>query len=67
MAEASTGPDRTATEIRSVIFKAVRSVGQRELSERMGLSESTLSDWLAKNPDRLCQMLAVLKLKVVPA
>lgn len=66
MAELSTTLDRRTTKTRSVIFGALRSKGQRNVADAVGVSESTFSEWLQKNSDRVCQVLTALELKPVP-
>lgn len=58
--------DRRTTKSRAVIFGAIRSVGQKPIAERLGMSESSLSEFLAKYGDRIAQLLTAVDLKPVP-
>ncbi len=58
--------DRRTTKTRSVIFGALRSVGQRRTAEKLGIADNTLSDFMEKYGDRIAQLLTALELKPVP-
>lgn len=66
MAESSPLLDRRTTKTRSVIFGALRSRGHARVADALGISESTFSEWLQKNGDRLALLLTAIGHKPVP-
>lgn len=66
MAESSPLLDRRTTKTRSVIFGALRSRGHGNVAERLGISESTFSEWLKTHGDRMSLLLTACDLKPVP-
>lgn len=66
MAELSPTLDRRTTKTRSVLFGALRSKGHGKVADALGVSESTFSEWLNKNSDRICQLLTAIEHKPVP-
>ena len=64
-------PISSATRERSRKFLAlalqrVSSVGQRNIAEQLSTSESTISRLVSTELERVCQLLEVVGLKVVP-
>jgi len=51
----------------SLVLQRLASVGQVSVSEQIGVSESTVSRFVAADIERACQVLAAVGLKVVPA
>ena len=47
-------------------LQRLASVGQVGVSEQLGVSESTISRFIATDLERACQVLAAVGLKVVP-
>jgi hypothetical protein len=53
-------------KINTLVFQRLSSVGQVEVSRQLGVSEPTISRLKNEHLEAVCQMLAVLNLKVVP-
>ncbi len=66
MAESSLILDRRTTKSRSVIFGALRSKGHANVAKSLGISESTFSEWLKNNGDRVALLLTAIGYKPVP-
>lgn len=62
----SQDPSARAREIESLILRRLSSVGQRQVSEAIGLSESTVSRWKEGEIERWAKLFALLGLQVVP-
>lgn len=60
------GPTARAREIESLILRRLSSVGQRQVAEAIGLSESTVSRWKEGEIERWSKVLVLLGLQVVP-
>ncbi len=58
--------DRRTTKTRSVLFGALRNTGHGKVAATLGISDSTFSEWLGKNMDRVCLLLTALDHKPVP-
>ena len=58
----------SARKIESAIMKRMHSVGQKQVAEAIGMSESTISKWVGPSGtlEKFCQILAFLDLKVAP-
>lgn len=50
-----------------MVLKHVLSMGQNTIAERMGTSETTVSRIISVELERVCKVLAVLDVKVVPS
>lgn len=55
-----------ARENKSAVRSALARVTQTKAAEAMGISDTTLGDWLEKHQERLAHVLAAVGLKVVP-
>lgn len=62
----SQDPGARAREIESLILRRLSSVGQRQVAEAVGISESTVSRWKEGEIERWSKVLALLGLQVVP-
>lgn len=56
-----------AREIEALVLKRLLSVGQKNLADALGLSESTISRWKDGDIERWCKVIALLELKLVPS
>lgn len=59
--------DAMTREFLSTVLQRLASVGQRTVAEGLGVSESTVSRMKEGELERLCRMLALLGLRLVPA
>ena len=50
----------------ALVLQRVSSVGQNRIAEQLATSESTISRLVSTDLERVCQVLTVLGLKVVP-
>lgn len=51
----------------TLILQRIASVGQKIIAEQLQTSEATVSRFVGHDLEKVCQVLAVLGLKVVPA
>jgi|GEM_PF-4841274 len=58
--------DETARKNTTAILKAARSVGQMNIAEYAGVTESMASRWCAENVDALGKAIAAMGYKLVP-
>jgi hypothetical protein len=66
MAELSPTLDRRTTKTRSVLFGALRDVGNANVAKALGIAPSTFSEWWKENADRVALLLTTLDHKPVP-
>lgn len=59
--------DETARKNATAILRAARSVGQMNIAEYAGITESMASRWCSENVDALGKALAAMGLKLVPS
>ena len=50
----------------TLVLQSSASLGQKGIAEKLGTSEATISRLISGDLERVCQVLAVLGLKVVP-
>ena len=55
-----------ARDIEALMLKQLLSVGQKNIAQSIGLSESTISRWKEGEIERWCKVIALLDLKLVP-
>lgn len=63
----SPNPDSRAREYEALFLNRMLSVGQKALSDSVGLSESAISNWKKERLiEKFCKSVAVLGLQIVP-
>src|SRR5207248_10598578 len=58
-------PERSR-KVWSLVLQRLASVGQAEVARQLGISESTVSRTVNGELERLCHILAIVGLKIVP-
>lgn len=67
MAEISESVRRGGQRILSTLLRAIADVSQVRVADRVGISESSLSDFKREHMERLCFVIAAAQLNVVDA
>lgn len=67
MTTVSSAVNERARKFHTLALQRLSSVGQVTVSAQLGVSEATMSRCVNDNLERVCQLLAAVGLKVVPA
>jgi len=66
MAPLSSAAAERSRKFHSLILQKVSQIGQNNIARDLSISESTISRFVSSDIEKLCAVLSVLGLKVVP-